>query len=137
LLDNFSNPIKCIVSGQDFHIKLNFNKYEKTQIDTVHFSISISDYRENILLHLSNSVANGSEFKLSQDFETGSVICKVFNFPLQPGNYIIHLFCSDLNHVYDEISFAGEISVEAGSFFYSGKLPPKGTFLVQNNWTLK
>jgi lipopolysaccharide transport system ATP-binding protein len=137
LLDNFSNPIKCVVSGQDFKIKLDLKKYEKIEVDTVHFSITITDYRENILLHLSNSVANGSEFRLNQDFEIGSVICEVFNFPLQPGSYIVHLFCSDLNQVYDEISFAGEISVEAGSFFFSGKLPPKGTFLVQNNWKLK
>ena len=119
--------------------KNNVTSLPSAEQSTYHYrsKLRLNDYRENILLHLSNSVANGSEFKFSQDFEIGSVTCEVFNFPLQPGSYIIHLFCSDLNQVYDEISFAGEISVEAGSFFYSGKLPPKGTFLVQNNWKLK
>ena len=40
--NNFSNPIKCVVSGQDFKIKLDLKKYEKIEVDTVHFSILLS-----------------------------------------------------------------------------------------------
>jgi lipopolysaccharide transport system ATP-binding protein len=129
--------ITRITCGQDFEVVLNFKVNYPQKIDTLHFSITISDDRENVITHLSNSVANGIEFKISETCENGYAICRISNFSLQPGLYVLHFFCSDLREVYDEISFAGKLEVESGNFFNSGKIPPKGLVLLKNNWLIE
>ena len=103
--------ITRITCGQDFEVILNFKVNYPQKIDTLHFSITISDDRENVITHLSNSVANGIEFKISETCENGYAICRISNFSLQPGLYVLHFFCSDLREDYDEISFAGKLEV--------------------------
>ena len=136
LLNTQNVPISRVTCGQDFKFQFNFEVVYPQKFDTLHFSITISDERDNTIAHVSNSVANGIEFKIDETKKTGTVVCEVSNFSLQPGLYLLHFFCSDLKEVFDEIPFAGTLEVEAGNFFNSGKLPPKGTLLVQNNWTI-
>ena len=137
ILNTKNQEIARVTSGQDFKILLNFNVNNPRAIDTLHFSVTISDDRDNTISHLSNSVSNGIEFKIDSNLENGVAICNVKNIPLQPGLYVLHFFCSDLKEVFDEIPFGGTLEVESGNFFSSGKLPPKGSVLIQNNWTIE
>ncbi len=139
LLDIDGNSIDFALSGQKlrFHLRLKVNKQEDYK--RIHLSMKFVDENDVSLFHVSNSVSNGKEFEVVQGKEFLDVFCEIEKLPLQPGIYSFHLFCSDLQKVFDEINFAGELKVEGGNFFSSGKLPAKdlGTFLVENNWIIK
>lgn len=128
--------IESLIAGENINFCFNFKVHEPQKIDTLHFSIRVSDDIDQTLFHMSNSVANGIEFKIDEYTKDGIVKCNVTKLPLQPGVYYFHLFCSDLKEVFDELPFAGRIEVESGNFMGTGKLPPMGAFLVYNKWTL-
>ena len=105
----------------------------------LHFSVKFVNDNDLALFHVSNSISNGEEFKFNSVIHKGNVTCNIPKFPLQPGEYNFHLFCSDLMTVYDNINFAGRIHVDSGNFFSTGKLPIKslGDFLVSNEWKIE
>ena len=87
---------------------------------------------------MSNSVSNGKEFKVKKEKGQIVVVCDIEKLPLNTGTYKFHLFVSNLQEVFDEINFAGELKVEGGNFYPTGKLPSPqvSKFLVENSWRL-
>ena len=66
---------------------------------------------------------------------SGRFICNVPRLPLQPGNYSITVRVYVGEHIYlDLVQNAGQIRVEGGDFFGTGRLPDSGTFLVDHSW---
>jgi lipopolysaccharide transport system ATP-binding protein len=128
--------IDSFLAGQSGKIVLEFQVNEPDNINTLHFSIRVSDDMDKNVFHMSNSVANGIEFKIDNTLKKGKVECNFENLPLQPGIYYMHFFVSDLRNVFDHVHYAGKLEVESGNFFGTGKLPPTGTILVKNKWVL-
>lgn len=129
--------IDSFLAGQSGKIVLNFKVNEPAYINTLHFSIRVSDDMDNNIFHMSNSVANGVEFKIEELAKNGKVECSFEKLPIQPGIYYLHLFVSDLRNVFDHVHYAGKLEVDSGNFFGTGKLPPTGTLLVKNTWKLE
>jgi lipopolysaccharide transport system ATP-binding protein len=128
--------IENFLAGQSGSILLKFKVNTPSKINTLHFSVRITDDMDKTIFHMSNSVANGVEFKIDETVQSGEVLCSFEKLPLQPGLYYLHFFVSDLRNVFDHVHYAARLEVESGNFFGTGKLPPSGTFLVSNNWQL-
>jgi lipopolysaccharide transport system ATP-binding protein len=135
LMDNQNSIIDFALSGQKIKFKVTLKVHRPEYFKQIHVSLRVVDSNDVTLFHLSNSVANGKEVSLNKDTDEFDVEFLIEKLPLNSGKYHFHLFCSDLQDVYDELNFAGELNVEGGNFYKSGKLPPAGTssFLVDYN----
>lgn len=136
-LNETGEEIENFLAGQSGAIRLKFKVNEPSKINTLHFSVRITDDMDKTIVHMSNSVANGTEFKIDEMVTEGEVICRFEKLPLQPGLYYLHFFVSDLRNAFDHVHYGARLEVEAGNFFGTGKLPPTGVFLVENTWTIK
>lgn len=128
--------IENFLAGQNGSIHLKFKVNNPSKINTLHFSIRVTDDMDKTVFHMSNTVANGGEFKIDEEVKSGEVVCNFTKLPLQPGLYYLHFFVSDLRNVFDYVHYGARLEVESGNFFGTGKLPPSGTFLVANTWQL-
>ncbi len=136
MLNENNKNISSIICGQKIKFKLGLIVNKNLDYKKIHISIKFVDNKDSSIFHLSNSVSNGKEFKIMKETSSFSVICEIDRFPLNIGNYNYHLFCSDLENIFDEINFAGEIKVESGNFFNSGNLPSSklSPYLIDNKW---
>lgn len=139
LLDGLDNEIDFALSGQTIKMRLACDIIDPTFFGKLHVSIKFVDENDVTLFHLSNSVSNGNEFEVNRDQSTLNIDCEIEKLPLNSGVYKFHLFVSNLQEVFDEINFAGELKVEGGNFFPTGKLPSPqvSKFLVDNTWKLR
>ncbi len=128
--------IDNLLSGQSGEFVLGFKVNRPQETNTFHFSIRVTDDHDNTIFHLSTTVANGVEFKLDTGVTAGKAVCRFSNLPVQPGIYYVHLFCSNLQQVFDHVSYAAQVEIESGNFFGTGKLPQFGNMLVHHKWTL-
>ena len=138
LLDSLDNEIDFALSGQTIKIRLACEIIDPSFFGRLHLSIKFVDENDITLFHLSNSVSNGNEFEVDKDQSLLIADCEIDKLPLNSGSYKFHLFVSNLQEVFDEIIFAGELKVEGGNFFPTGKLPSPqiSKILVGNTWKL-
>ena len=124
ILDENNNAIDSVLSGQDIKLKFHCKCNSEEDLPIVHFSLKITEKNGNTLMHVSNSVVNGTEFSINKSQNDVYLTVCIKKNPFNSGTFPIHLFLSDMrNEIYDEIEFAGEINVEGGNFYNSGKLP--------------
>lgn len=139
LLDGEGNPIDYALSGQTLTFRLTMQVNVPDAYPALHVSIRMVDGNDNTLFHLSNSVANGADFQIAEGVRQFSVECTIDRLPLNVGAYGFHLFCSDRSKLFDEINFAGELRVDGGNFYSSGKLPPPRvtSILIDHRWEMR
>lgn len=139
VLDEVGNEIDFALSGQTVKLRLACDIHDSTYNGKLHMSIKFVDENDVTLFHMSNSVSNGVEFDILTGEKSFVVDCDIQKLPLNTGTYKFHLFVSNLQEVFDEINFAGELKVEGGNFFPTGKLPSPSNskFLVENSWVLR
>jgi lipopolysaccharide transport system ATP-binding protein len=138
LLDTENNKIDFALSGQRIRMRIVCDVKDYNFNGNLHMSIRFVDENDITLFHLSNSVSNGKEFEIKKEEGQFVVDCDITKLPLNSGTYKFHLFVSNLEDLFDEINFAGELKVEGGNFFPTGKLPSPqvSKFLVDNTWKL-
>lgn len=136
LLNQDNQEVEYALSGQNIQYKIELAYNEKLDYPRLHISMKFVNEHDQSLFHLSNSVLQGKEYIISEDQDKITVLFSIHKLPLNAGNYKFHLFCSDLKYVLDEINFAGELIVEEGNFYSSGKLPKNNVspFLVDANF---
>lgn len=139
IFDEQGNELDYIFSGQNVTFALNIERFTDILIPSVHFSLMFIDESEKPFFHISNSVANGEEFKINLTSRIATVFCNIPKFPMHTGEYYFGVYCGVFGEVYDHIVLAGSLKVEAGNFYSSGKLPYRelGDFLVENKWSMK
>lgn len=112
--------------------------YRSTGTPLRHVSLSIDIFAQSgqCMLIMNNEMTG-------VDFETAPAVgwfrCRVDRFPLSPGQYFITLFCEVNGSISDWMQQAAVLTVEAGDFFGTGRLPPSthGGFLVAQHWRLE
>jgi lipopolysaccharide transport system ATP-binding protein len=119
-------------SGQDLEFSVSY-KGTGADIRNVAMSIDIFAQSGQCMMILNNEMT-GVNFASAP--AVGRFRCKVERFPLSPGQYFITLFCSVNGSISDWVQQAAVLTVEAGDFFRSGRLPPPthGGFLVPQEW---
>ncbi len=138
MLNDQNDVINVSITGQNLKYKIVLELDPNMEYPKVHISMKFTNENDESIFHVSNSVANGEEFKFHKGKQYVEVFCEIYELPLNVGTYYFHLFCSDLNEKFDVLEFAGELVVEAGNFFESGKLPSSKTspYLVKNKWEM-
>lgn len=138
MLDENDKPIEFALSGQQVKFRISCEVKDPDFNGKLHLSMKFVDENDVALFHLSNSVSSGQEYDVEKRKHLFNMDCIINKLPLNTGIYKFHLFVSNLQDVFDEINFAGELKVEGGNFFPSGKLPSSSLskFLVENKWRL-
>jgi len=128
-------PIEVVQSGKNVQFSVDY-KSTDGELKNVEMSIDIFAQTGQCMLIL-NSGMVGATFDAVP--EAGRFTCRVERFPLSPGQYFMTLFCKVNGNIADWIKQAAVLTVEAGDFFGSGRLPPPthGGFLVPQSWDLQ
>jgi lipopolysaccharide transport system ATP-binding protein len=136
LTDSNGRSIQHALSGQNVTLAFHYKSARDIPLKNVHLSIGVHGRFDENLFHLSTNLVGG-------DFDEipclGTILCRIDRLPLQPGKYSFNFFSMVSREIADWVQNAGMIEVEAGDFFYSGKLPPldQGPFLVPHAWSFE
>jgi len=127
-----ASVIQC---GQDVEFSVGYTS-DGADLKNVEMAIDIFALSGQCMLML-NSQMVGVEFGAAPS--DGRFWCRVERFPLAPGQYHVTLFCRVNGMIADWLPQAAVLTVEAGDFFGTGRLPPPthGGFLVPQSWRLE
>lgn len=127
-------PMEVVQSGQDVKFSVGYRS-AGGNLKNVEMSIDIFAVSGQCMIVL-NSEMVGVSYGSAPDM--GRFTCRVRRFPLAPGQYYITLFCRVNGTIADWVQQAAVLTVEAGDFFGSGRLPAPGDgFLVPQDWDLQ
>jgi lipopolysaccharide transport system ATP-binding protein len=110
--------------------------YKATQnLSNVSMSIVVYTLSGQVLICLGNEMTGSAWATAPRE---GRMSCLVRRLALAPGQYTINLCCYSNGVIADWVQSAGSLTVEAGDFFGTGKLPPDthGGMLVDQEWGL-
>lgn len=118
--------------GQDLEFVLNYERDAKP-LSNVALWIGVSTLSGQYMLMLGNDLLGANLDGMPQQ---GALRCLIPRFPLTPGRYSIALFCTVNGVIADWLQNATEITVEAGDFYGTGRLPPPSTggVLIGQQW---
>ena len=127
-------PIDIIQCGRDVEFALTYTRDRKAT-GTVSIYICVFTLSGQWILLLGNEML-GTDFDAVP--ETGEFSCAIERFPLLPGQYSVTLFCTLNGIITDWVEQATEITVEAGDFYGTGRLPPNhtGGVLIPHSWRI-
>jgi len=131
-------PVSNLLSGHSFRILMNLRINKPAYYKHVHISMKFVDEFDRAIFHLENTYTRKEDFSIYENSDKVKIAITVDDLPVPQGRYYFHLFCSDLHEVFDDIRFAGEIFVEDGNFFGTGKILDSkyGMVLIRNKWEL-
>jgi len=133
--DDDGSPASVIQSGQDVEFSVGYTS-DGANLKNVSMAFDIFATSGQCMLSLNNEMV-GVEFGAVPS--SGRLCCRIERFPLAPGQYYVTLFCRVNGEIADWLSQAAVLTVEAGDFFGTGRLPPSthGGFLVPQCWRLE
>jgi lipopolysaccharide transport system ATP-binding protein len=132
LADSNGRPVSCFRSGESGQIIVQYRSTTAEHLRNVLVGLSLFSPWGEKVCDLETTYS-GEPFNLVGP--TGKLICHVPRLPLQAGNYSITVRIYVGEHVYlDFVQNAGQIRVEKGDFFGTGRLPDTGTILVDHSW---
>jgi lipopolysaccharide transport system ATP-binding protein len=108
--------------GQKLRILLNLKVKKLADYEKLHVSVKVIDANDNPFFHMSNSIANAQEFRISKETKEFDVEFILEKLSLNQGEYFIHLFISDLVEEFDVLNYCAKLKVVEGNF-YQGRLP--------------
>ena len=134
------DPISVTRSGEDLEIALHFQRHSERTYPRLAVQISVST-------HLGAPVFTQANWHTGAVFGDlpvrGTFICRIPRLPLPPGHFHLGFRISaemrGRRDPLDEIEIAGELPIEAGDFFGTGRLPKAkdGVCLVDGSWRLE
>jgi lipopolysaccharide transport system ATP-binding protein len=129
------SPVEVVQSGKDVQFSVGYAG-ANGDLKNVVMSIDIFAQSGQCMLILNNEMV-GVDFESAP--KAGRFSCRIERLPLAPGQYYVTLFCRVNGIIADWVSQATLITVEAGDFFGSGRLPPSthGGFLIPQRWNLE
>jgi lipopolysaccharide transport system ATP-binding protein len=127
--------MEVVQTGKDIQFSVG---YESTDRNLKNLEISIDIFAQSgqCMIILNNELVG---VNLDSAPSSGRFNCRVERFPLSPGTYYITLFGRVNGSIADWVQQVAMLTVEAGDFFGSGRLPPTthGGFLVLQEWNLE
>jgi lipopolysaccharide transport system ATP-binding protein len=133
-------PVSVTRSGEDLEIALHFQRYSTRTFPRLAVQISVST-------HLGAPVFTQANWHTGAMFGDlpmrGIFICRIPRLPLPPGHFHVGFRVSaemrGRRDSLDEMEIAGDLPIEAGDFFGTGRLPKAqdGVCLVNGTWRLE
>jgi homopolymeric O-antigen transport system ATP-binding protein len=135
LLADNGTPIAVAQSGKDVLFSVGYSSVNGN-LHNVQMSVNLNTPSGQCMLVLDSEMV-GVDFSAIP--ATGRFSCRVNRFPLAPGQYSITLFSRVNGSIADWVQQAMLLSVEAGDFFGTGRLPlpSHGGFLTPQQWQLE
>jgi lipopolysaccharide transport system ATP-binding protein len=135
LLLNNNTPVEVLQSGRDVEFSVGYSSVDPG-LKNAQMSVDIFAASGQCMLILNSEMA-GVDFESIPS--TGRFSCRVERFPLAPGQYYVTLFCTVNGIIADWVQQAMLLTVEAGDFFGTGRLPPSshGGFLIPQDWRVE
>jgi lipopolysaccharide transport system ATP-binding protein len=135
LLADDGTPIAVAQSGKDVRFSVGYSSVD-ADLRNVQMSVNLNAPSGQCMLVLDSEM-------VAVDFSaipaTGRFSCRVTRFPLAPGQYYVTLFSRVNGIIADWVQQAMLLSVEAGDFFGTGRLPlpSHGGFLTPQQWQVE
>ena len=122
------------VCGEPGKLCVEFENKAKRDLRNVKFSVGVDDSSGQRILLLDSGLTGGFPQALSA--EAGRFEILLDEVPLMPGSYVFTLYAALGGEIADWIQSAGNITVEPGDFFKTGRLVPQGqgNFLVRHRF---
>jgi lipopolysaccharide transport system ATP-binding protein len=125
-------PADVVQCGQDVSISVAYDAHGDT---LKHVRMAATVYRINgeCLLMLDSQIVDADFASVPP---VGRFSCLINRLPLTPGQYYLNLYCEVSGAIADWVQQAAYLTVEAGDFFGTGRLPPQshGGMLVPHSW---
>ncbi len=132
LADASGRPTSFLRSGESGQIIVQYRSAEPQQFRSVLVGLALFSPWGEKVCDLETTYS-GNHFDVIGP--SGKFVCHVPRIPLQAGNYSVTVRVYVGEHIYlDMLQNAGQIRVEKGDFFGTGKLPETGTILVDHSW---
>ncbi len=137
LKDKNNFTVQNAQCGGYLKIELGIKTDASFDLSYLRVSLGIDDEFGQRITQLSNDVTDQIFEKIGVN--NGTIEVEIPRLSLKRGDYTITLFCSLNGEIADWIQEASVISVEAGDFFNTGKLPEdsQGNFYVNHSFSLK
>ncbi len=132
LEDATGRPVSCFRSGDAGQIVIHYRSTGEERFGNVLVGLALFSPWGEKVCDLETTYS-GDHFDLIGP--SGKFICHVSRLPLQAGNYQVTVRVCMGEHIYlDVVQNAGQIRVEKGDFFGTGKVPDTGTVFVDHSW---
>ena len=124
------------VCGEPGKLVVEFENVGRKDLKNVRFAVGLDDSGGQRILLLDSGLTGG--LQQSIPFGVGVFEILVDEVPLMPGNYVFTLYAALGGEVADWVQNAGNITVEAGDFFKTGRLVPQGqgNFLARHRFVM-
>ncbi|WP_347372878.1 ABC transporter ATP-binding protein [Aequorivita sp. Q41] len=120
-------PLTMVLIGQSIKIKVEYNNPLKRALS---ISIGIFDSYSNFLFSCRSDVVNQTF-----DKKNGIATLTIPKWPLGAGSYSYNLAIHDKGIMLENVKNAGNINVEAGDYYGTGKLPGNAhAFYIDYKW---
>jgi lipopolysaccharide transport system ATP-binding protein len=132
LEDATGRPVRCFRSGEAGRLVIQYRGTGEQSFRNVLVSLALFSPWGEKVCELETTYT-GDHFDVIAP--RGRFICQIPRLPLQAGNYQLTIRVCEGERIYlDLVQNAGQIRVEKGDFFGTGRLPDTGTILVDHSW---
>jgi len=131
--NDIGERVSCLCCGDNASIVATYDSECKDKIANVRVAISLRGPMNELITDLCNE-SSGYEFQSIRPH--GTIICRLPKLQLNAGRYGFNMCLSINSVIADWILDVGELHVEAGDYYGSGKLPAAGwgPFLMDQEW---
>lgn len=125
--------MNTLLSAMPLRIEIEYEKNARDAVENFDISIRFTS-QAGALMFACSSSARGQVPELNG--ATGRVYCHIPKFPLAAGVYTYNLYSSASGVLSDAIQDAGQVVVEGGDFYGTGKLPTgdQAGVLIEYEW---
>jgi lipopolysaccharide transport system ATP-binding protein len=125
--NNNGKAIEMIRSGQDFKIIFDYESNQEKELLSVKAAFTINHRIYGEIIYCDSQTSGDLTRGIPPH---GKLVCNVRRLPLMPGTYTITIFLKKREEILDWIIDAATLKVVEGNIYDSGKLPPRGLFLI-------
>jgi len=133
VFDTAGNEQEYLSAGKEADFRIYYQCSNNPRPANITAAIGISSATGGFVSMLSNQLT-GETFDGVP--EQGYFACRVKKLPLAPGSYTVNLIVRQNELVEDWIQEAVSITVEAGDFYGTGRMPPEthGGVFIEQDW---
>lgn len=131
--NSLGERVTCVCSGDDASIVATYESERDDCLENVSVAFALRGNLNELITDLCNEFAG---YAFQSIAPNGRIVCRLPKLPLNVGRYGFNIYSSVNGIIADWIFDVGEIYVEAGDYYGSGKLPGKGwgPFLLNQEW---
>lgn len=136
LKDAEGKALSAFQCGKDVVMSIRFKNTTGAALRNLNIAVGIDDEYGQRVAHLNNDLTD-QLFQASADNDTVEIA--IPKFPFRQGTYTFSLYAKVNGELADWVREAGNIDVEAGDFYNTGKLLPEGQgqFLFGHSFAIK